>query len=115
VTIAVGFAVARAGTPLPIAVRDKLGDALWAIMIFWWTGVIAPRFAVWHRGVAAVLICFAVEISQLYHAPAIDALRQTTLGHLILGNGFDVFDLMAYAVGVIAAMVLESAVRRVRV
>ena len=110
-TIVVGLAVARAG---PTSLRDKVGDALWAVMIFWWVGVIAPRSAAWLRGVAAVVICFTVEVSQLYHAPAIDALRQTTLGHLVLGNGFDAFDLMAYGVGVLAAMLLEGAVRRVR-
>jgi hypothetical protein len=110
-TIVVGLAVARAGHALPTAVRDKLGDALWAMMIFWWTGVVAPRAAPWHRGIIAVIVCFGVELSQLYHAPGIDALRSTTLGHLVLGSGFDAIDLVAYTVGVMAAVILERVVR----
>lgn len=110
-TIVVGLAVARAGHALPTALRDKLGDALWAVMIFWLTGVVAPRGAPWYRGIIAVVACFAVELSQLYHAPGIDALRSTTLGHLVLGNGFDAIDLVAYTIGVIVAVILERVVR----
>jgi hypothetical protein len=111
-TIVAGLAVSRAGHALPPAFRDKLGDAFWAAMIVWWTGVAAPRAVLWQRAVVAVGVCFAVEISQLYHAPTIDALRSTTLGHLVLGNGFDVIDLAAYAAGVLAAVILERLVRR---
>ena len=42
----------------------------------------------------------AVEISQLYHAPWIDSIRQTTLAALILGFGFLWSDLVCYAAGV---------------
>jgi hypothetical protein len=52
-------------------------------------------------------ICFAVELSQLYHAPALDALRETTAGHLVLGSGFDPRDLIAYAAGVCAAALVD--------
>jgi hypothetical protein len=42
----------------------------------------------------------AVEISQLYHAPWIDSIRQSTIGGLILGFGFLWSDLACYALGV---------------
>jgi hypothetical protein len=51
-------------------------------------------------------------VSQLYHAPALDALRATRAGHLVLGSGFDARDLAAYTAGVAAAVLLERAVRR---
>jgi hypothetical protein len=58
----------------------------------------------------ALAVCFVVELSQLYHAPALDALRQTTVGHLVLGSDFDPRDLAAYAAGVLAAAMLERSV-----
>jgi hypothetical protein len=111
-TIVVGLGVSRAGLPLTSAVRDKLGDALWASMIFWWIGATPPRADLWPRAGAAFGICVVVELSQLYHTPALDALRRTTLGHLVLGNGFDPRDLAAYAVGVLVAAVIELLLRR---
>ena len=46
----------------------------------------------------------------MYHTPAIDAIRATRIGHLVLGSGFDPRDLLAYAIGVIGAVLLEAAV-----
>ena len=42
------------------------------------------------RTVAFLAMAFsiAIELSQLYHAPWIDSIRQTTLGGLILGLAF---------------------------
>jgi hypothetical protein len=76
-------------------------------MIAWWLGAVAPRARLSRRAGVALAVCFAVELSQLYHAPVIDSLRETTLGHLVLGSGFDPRDLASYAVGVLAAALLE--------
>ena len=110
-TIAVGLGV-HLTDGLPPAARDVLGDALWAMMLTWWVGAAAPRVATWTRATVAWAVCMAVELSQLYHAPAIDAVRETTIGHLFLGSDFDPRDLAAYALGVVAAALLESAARR---
>ena len=82
------------------------------MMIAWWIGVLAPNARLTLRAGFALAICWAVEFSQLYHAPALDAMRLSTLGQLILGSGFDPRDLVAYAIGVLAALILESTVRR---
>jgi hypothetical protein len=111
-TIVVGLVVARGGHALPPGVRDKLGDALWAMMVFWWIGAAVPLAGSWRRAGVALGICFAVEASQLYHAPSVDAIRRSTLGHLVLGSGFDARDLAAYGVGVLAAVMLEYFRRR---
>lgn len=111
-TILIGLAVARGGLPLSLAVRDKLGDALWAVMMFSLVSAAAPRAGLLRRAGVAVGICFAVELSQLYHAPSVDALRRTMLGHLVLGSGFDAGDLVAYAVGVFVAASVERIGRR---
>jgi hypothetical protein len=106
-TIVVGLAVHLHGGALSPVARDVLGDALWAAMIFWWVGAAVPAVRLSRRAVVALAFCFAVELSQLYHAPGIDALRETTLGHLVLGSGFDPRDLAAYAAGVLTAALVE--------
>jgi hypothetical protein len=111
-TLMLGLAVHLVGAPLPPAVRDVAGDALWAAMLAWWAGALAPRLSPGARAAAAVGGCLAVELSQLYHTPGLDALRRTAPGHLVLGSGFDPRDLAAYALGVLAAVVAERWWRR---
>jgi hypothetical protein len=108
-TIALGLVVYRRGSVLPPVARDVLGDALWAAMAAWGVGAVAPAARLPARAVAALAFCFAVELSQLYHAPGLDALRRTTMGHLVLGSGFDPRDFAAYTAGVLAAALLDGA------
>lgn len=110
-TIAVGLTVHLHGDALGSTSRDVLGDIIWAAMIAWWVGAIAPGVSLRARIVTAVMICFAVELSQLYHTPSLDALRRTMAGRLTLGSGFDPRDLLAYILGVLAAASLECAWR----
>jgi hypothetical protein len=113
-TIVIGLIVHLAGTGLPPRARDFLGDALWTMMMAWWVSVLVPTARVLSRASAALAISWAVELSQLYQTPPLDALRDTTLGRLVLGSGFDARDLLAYAVGVAGAVVLETLIRRRR-
>jgi hypothetical protein len=107
-TIAVGLTVHLRGAALGPVARVVLGDALWAMMIAWWVGVLAPRARLAVRSVASYAVCAGVEVSQLYHAPALDAARATMVGHLVLGSGFDPRDLAAYGAGVALAALIES-------
>ena len=106
-TIVVGLVIHLGAAVLGTTTRDVLGDALWASMIVWLISAVVPRARLVARGAAAYAICVIVEVSQLYHAPTLDALRATRLGHLVLGSGFDLRDLVSYALGVSAAMVLS--------
>lgn len=109
-TIGVGLLVHGRGVTLGPVARDVVGDALWAGMIMWWVGAVAPDARLVVRSAAAYLVCAGVEVSQLAHAPALDAARATPLGGLVLGSGFDARDLGAYALGVLGAALLEAAV-----
>jgi hypothetical protein len=113
-TIAVGLAVHLGGVPMPPVARDIVGDALWAAMLTWWISALVPRMALGARAALALAACFAVEVSQLYHTPALDAVRGTRLGHLVLGSGFDPRDFAAYALGVLGAAALERGWHRRR-
>ena len=111
-TIALGLGVHWRGTALGPTVQDVVGDALWAAMVTWLVGAVAPGVSLRIRAGAALALCVGVEVSQLYHTAALDALRRTTLGELVLGSGFDPRDLAAYTLGVLAAALLERAARR---
>jgi hypothetical protein len=109
-TIAVGLLVHLWGTWLGRTARDVLGDALWAAMMAWWVGALVPDARLVTRSGLAYAVCVLVEVSQLYQAPWLDAVRAMRVGRLVLGSGFDPRDLVAYAVGVAGAALLERGV-----
>jgi Protein of unknown function (DUF2809) len=84
-----------------------VGDSLWAMMIYF-----GFRFLFPHQSMKAfwfaLSFCYLIEISQLYHADWIDAIRQNRLGGLILGFGFLWSDLVAYFVGILGGFRLEK-------
>jgi len=115
-TTAIGLVVHFGGTRLPLAARDVVGDALWALTLTWWISALVPQLARSTRAALTFGFCCAVELSQLYHTPGLDALRRTTLGHLVLGSGFDLRDLAAYSLGILGAVFIErsAALRKSR-
>ena len=79
-----------------------LGDVLWAAMIYWgfkFLFVQEPKRTAFY----ALIFCFLIEFSQLYHEPWIDEIRNTRLGGLVLGFGFLWSDMVCYSVGVIGS------------
>ena len=56
----------------------------------------------------AGLFSLTVELSQLYHAPWIDGLRQIRVAALLLGHGFLWSDLVCYGVAVGVGIPAES-------
>jgi hypothetical protein len=76
------------------------GDTLWALAAFLGTGLVLPRASSRTIALQAMSFSVAVELSQLYHGPWIDSIRQITLGGLILGFGFVWSDPACYPVGV---------------
>lgn len=106
-TIVLGLLLHRGVIPFGANAKDVLGDALWAAMMVWWISAVVPEARLVARGSVAFGLCVAVELSQLLHTPALDAVRQTTFGRLVLGSGFDARDLLAYAIGVVVAVLLE--------
>ena len=106
--IGLGLASRRFTWLFPAELGKYPGDALWALMVFMAMAVVWPRASTARLAVAALALSFAVEFSQLYQAPWIDAVRSTTLGHLALGSGFGWVDLVAYAVGVATGALADS-------
>jgi glycopeptide antibiotics resistance protein len=99
VTLLLGLASRQFFGHLPF-MRAYVGDALWAMMVFFGLAFVFPRWSARRLAVAALIFSFAIEFSQLYHAPWLDALRQTRLGGLVLGFGFLWTDLLCYSAGI---------------
>ena len=95
---------------LPDFLYGYLGDALYALMFFFIIGFVFPKFSTIKVALIALSFCFAIEISQFYHAEWIDTIRQTRIGGLVLGFGFLWSDLLSYTFGVITGALLERAV-----
>ena len=108
VVIALGLASRAFPQSLPDALGKYPGDALWAMMIVFGLGIFATRMRTWQLALWALLVCFAVEFSQLYQAPWIVGLRAHTLGHLVLGSFFGWADLIAYTAGVAVAAIVDN-------
>lgn len=107
VVIALGIGSRRFGRALPHFVAAYAGDTLWATLAFLGIGFLMPRAGIARVALLAYGFSVLIELSQLYHAPWIDAVRHTTLGGLVLGFGFLWSDLACYAAGVGLGAALE--------
>jgi hypothetical protein len=114
VVVALGLASRRYARSLPPFIAVYAGDTLWALMAFITVAFAAPAWSTLRVGIAALAISVGVEVSQLYHAAWIDAVRGTWLGGLLLGFGFLWSDLACYTAGVTAGMAFERARRAVQ-
>jgi Protein of unknown function (DUF2809) len=106
-TVLLGLCSRRFGAALPGFIATYAGDTLWALALFLSMGLLLPRLTTARVAALALAGSILVEISQLYHAPWIDSVRQTTIGGLVLGFGFLCSDLACYAVGVGLGVALE--------
>ena len=89
--------------PLPGVLAEHTGDALYTVAAFLAVALLLPRWS----GTALATIAFglsaAVELSQLLQFAWLDAIRATTPGRLLLGQGFVIADFAAYAIGALLA------------
>lgn len=108
ITILTGLASRHYSTVLPQWVHAYLGDGLWALMVFLVLGFIFRRKDTHWIAILAFAFSFGIEISQLYHATWIDALRANRLGGLMLGFGFLWSDLISYTVGIGFGFLMET-------
>ena len=71
-------------------------ECLWMLAAFL---VFPRRSAILPIAVAVFLGTCVIEVMQLWHPPALEAIRSTFVGRCVLGTSFDPKDFAAYAVG----------------
>ena len=76
-----------------------IGDVLYAVLIYFGLRFILIDFKKATSLLLSLLFCFGIEILQLVQIDWLIAIRKTTLGHYILGEGFLWLDLLCYVVG----------------
>ena len=96
-----GYSSRKFSYLIPEFVNVYLGDALWALMVFLMMGFLFNKSTILKMVIMSLTFCYGIEISQLYHADWIDAIRRTTLGGLVLGSGFLWTDIIAYSLGIV--------------
>jgi Protein of unknown function (DUF2809) len=105
--IMLGLASRRYPQILPAFLDKYPGDVLWTIVVFLLLGMVLPRASTWKIAGLALVISYIVEFGQLYRAPWLVAIRETTIGHLLLGSEFVWGDLVAYTIGAAIALLVE--------
>lgn len=115
ITILTGLASRHFASALPQWMELYLGDALWALMVFFIMGFIFNHKTSLWIAIASLLFSFSIEISQLYHADWMDTLRSYRLAGLVLGYGFLWSDLICYSMGIVFGYFFEhNVLRKVR-
>lgn len=81
-------------------IPTETGDALWSMMVFCLIRSIFIKKKLLAIAIASLLISYADEFSQLIKWDWLNEIRRTTIGHLILGQGFLWEDILAYTIGI---------------
>lgn len=109
-TVAAGLASRR--WPLPGLLAEYTGDALYTVAAFWGLAWLRPGASRRRLALGAALASSLVEVSQALPWAWLADLRTTWVGALVLGQGFQGADLVAYAVGAALAAGLDRLVFR---
>ncbi len=109
-TIALGLATRRCSACFPRFVAEYGGDTLYATLVFFLLALVAPRAR--RGGLAAGAFAFsaAVEFSQAWRTPLLDAVRANPLGRLVLGTTFVPSDFACYLVGALLGAAVDASV-----
>lgn len=84
------------------------GDVLYAVMVYFGMRLLFINNSFRKSIVFSLAFCFSIELLQLYRAEWILAIRRTTLGHYVLGEGFLWSDLVCYLAGIIIAFLIDA-------
>ncbi|MBO4642081.1 MAG: DUF2809 domain-containing protein [Bacteroidaceae bacterium] len=91
---------------------DQAGDMLWTMMVFCCWRILLAHADLKRVAIITLIFSFAIEFQQLIRWDWLVSLRSTTLGHLVLGQGFLWTDLIAYIIGTLIIYLLAKAAER---
>lgn len=112
VIVALGL-VSRSGhEAVPGFVARNAGDALWTMAVYAAFAWLLPAARAPWLFAVALGASAVVELSQLVRFGALDAVRATTPGRLLLGQGWQTVDLARYTIGAALAFVCDPHARR---
>jgi len=115
INVPAGLASRAPWSWLPRLVALYGGDVLSASCILFGLRFLRPATPPWRIALYSYLVCIAIETSQLYQAPWIQAVRHTPPFGILLGYGFLWSDWACYAVGTLLGGAVCWLVERLRV
>ena len=92
---------------VPKIIYPYLGDYLYALLFFLIIGFLFHKTSSVKVAIVSILLCYIIEIFQLYQADWINTIRNNKLGGLLLGYGFLWSDIVCYTLGGITGYILE--------
>jgi hypothetical protein len=109
VVIGCGLALRKFGYPvhLPFVVVKYGGSCLWGAMVYFLLASLSGKTKAFNLAIGAFAIALAVELFRLFHTPWLDAFRVTTAGALLIGRVFSFWNILFYALGILAAFVID--------
>jgi hypothetical protein len=102
ITLILGI-LSRKITGIPLFI----GDMLYAVLIYFGFRFLLIDLKKATSLLLSLLFCFSIEILQLVQIDWLIAIRKTTLGHYILGEGFLWSDLLCYIIGTLVAFIID--------
>lgn len=93
--------------PLPGVLAEHAGDALYTVAVFFASAWVAPAARGSVLAVGAFGISAAVECGQLLSWSWLVDLRRSTVGALVLGQGFQWADFLAYGSGALGVWAVD--------
>jgi uncharacterized protein DUF2809 len=96
------------GLPAPLVKYG--GSVLWGTMVLFLVAALRPRLAPQRVAALAMVIAAVVELIRLVHTPWLDDFRLTLAGALLLGRIFSVWDIVAYAAGILLGTAVDQAI-----
>lgn len=103
ITLILGI-LSRKITGIPLFI----GDVLYAVLIYFGFRFLIMDSRKSTSLLLSLLFCFSIEILQLVQIDWLLAIRKTTLGHYILGEGFLWLDLLCYIMGTLMAFLIDE-------
>jgi hypothetical protein len=102
ITLILGI-LSRKTTVVPLFI----GDILYAVLIYFGFRFLIIKSKKSTSLLFSLLFCFGIEFLQLVQIDWLIAIRKTTLGHYILGQGFLWLDLLCYVIGTLLAFLID--------
>ena len=84
-----------------------IGDVLYAVLIYFGFRFLFYHLKTYKTFLLSLLFFFVIVILQLVQIDWLIAIRKTTLGHYILGEGFLWLDLLCYIIGTLLAFLID--------
>ena len=82
-----------------VALNHSVAGALYVVFFCWLSHLAWPKCPAWQKASWVFGVTCALEVTQLWHPPFLDAIRSTFLGAALIGSTFVWMDFPYYLAG----------------